>query len=109
MRDSISMMSSGGELSFKMEYWQSQNLMCIHQLKQAIVELFDRENEIELIKYLLTNAQELEEMTIWYTSPVSSDFITELRKYKKPSTKLYLCSKSYDIRGRSVLIKDLYY
>lgn len=83
--------------------------MCIHQLKLATVELFDRENEIELIKYLLTNAQELEEMDIWYTSPVSSDFIIELRKFKKPSTKLYLCATSYDESGRFVLIKDLYY
>jgi hypothetical protein len=81
------------ELSFKMEYWQSQNFMFTHQLKRVAVQLFDRENEIELIKYLLTNAQQLEQMMISYTSPVSSDVITELRKYKKPSTKLILFSK----------------
>ncbi|XP_059439108.1 F-box/LRR-repeat protein At3g59190-like isoform X2 [Corylus avellana] len=81
-----------GELPFKMGYWQSQNFMFIHQLKKVVVQLFDRENEIELIKYLLTNAQELELMLIFYTSPVSSNVITELRKFKKPLTKLSLRS-----------------
>jgi hypothetical protein len=76
-----------------MEYWQSQNLMFTDQLKTVTLELFDRENEIELIKYLLMNAEDLEALFILYTPPVSSDFITELKKYQKPSTKLHLCSK----------------
>ncbi|XP_059459153.1 putative F-box/FBD/LRR-repeat protein At4g03220 [Corylus avellana] len=81
------------ELPFKMEYWQSQNFMFTHQLKKVVVHLFDKENEIELIKYLLTNAQELELMTILYSSPLSSsDVIIELKKFKKPSTKLILYS-----------------
>jgi hypothetical protein len=89
------------ELSFNMEDWQSQNLMFTHhQLKKVTVELFDSENEVELMKYLLKNAEELEVMAILYTSPVSSDLITELRKYKKrPSTELHLSSTiSYNKR-----------
>ena len=81
-----------GEFSFKMGYWQSQNLMFTRQLKKVTVELFNREDEVELIKYLLKNAEELEVMEILYTSPVPSDLITEIRKHKKPSTKLLLCS-----------------
>jgi hypothetical protein len=81
-----------GEFSFKMGYWQSQNLMFTRQLKTVALELFDREDEVELIKYLLKNAEELEVMNILCTSPVSSDLITEIRKYKKPSTKLRLWS-----------------
>jgi hypothetical protein len=77
-------------VSIKMGYWQSQNFVFNHQLKEVVVQLFDRENQIELIKYLFTNAQELELMLILYTSPVSSDVITELRKFKKPSTNLSL-------------------
>ncbi|KAE8008963.1 hypothetical protein FH972_005421 [Carpinus fangiana] len=81
-----------GEFSFKMGYWQSQNLMFTRQLKTVALELSDREHEVELIKYLLKNAEELEVMNILCTSPVSSDLITEIRKYKKPSTKLRLWS-----------------
>ena len=81
--------------SLKMEDWESLNLMFTHQLKKVTVELFDGAKEIELIKYLLKNAQELQAMVILYTSPMSSDFITdELTKYKKPSTKLRLYSTS---------------
>ncbi|KAE8009512.1 hypothetical protein FH972_005944 [Carpinus fangiana] len=77
-----------------MEDWESQNLM-FTQLEKVIVKLCDGVKEIELIKYLLKNVQELQAMEILYTSPMSSDFITdELTKYKKPSTKLCLYSTS---------------
>jgi hypothetical protein len=83
------------QYSLKMEDWESQNLMFTHQLKKVIVKLCDGVKEIELIKYLLKNAQELQAMEILYTSPMSSDFITdELTKYKKPSTRLCLYSTS---------------
>ncbi|KAE8009514.1 hypothetical protein FH972_005946 [Carpinus fangiana] len=81
--------------SLKMEDWESQNLMFTHQLKTVTVKLFDGVKEIELIKYLLKNAQELQAIVILYTSPMSSDFLTdELTKYKKPSTKWRLYSTS---------------
>jgi hypothetical protein len=88
------MPSSSREIPFNMEYLQSQNFMFTRKLKTVVVRLFNRENEIKLIKYLLTNAQELELMLILYTSPVSSGVITKLREYKKPSTKLILRSCS---------------
>jgi hypothetical protein len=54
-----SMPSSSREIPFNMEYLQSQNFMFTRKLKTVVVRLFNRENEIKLIKYLLTNAQEL--------------------------------------------------
>ncbi|XP_059435819.1 F-box/LRR-repeat protein At3g59250-like [Corylus avellana] len=69
------------EFTCKMGHWESQNVMFTRQLKKVTMELFDREDEVELIKYLLKNAEELEVMEILYTSPVSSDLITEIRKY----------------------------
>ncbi|XP_059435832.1 F-box/LRR-repeat protein At4g14103-like [Corylus avellana] len=69
------------EFSFKMGYWESQDLMFTRQLKKVTMVLFDKEDEVELIKYLLKNAEELEVMEILYTSPVSSDLITEIRRY----------------------------
>jgi hypothetical protein len=70
------------------------------------VQLFDRENKIELIKYLLKNAEKLEKMIVLYTSRVSSHVITELRKYKKPSTKVFLGSKLYNKLGRVCAIRS---
>ncbi len=98
--------SSSTELPFKMEYWQSQNFMFTHQLKIVAVQLLDREYEIEIIKYLLKNAEKLEVMIVLYTSRVSSHVITELRKYKKPSTNVFLRSKSYDKLDRVHVIRS---
>jgi hypothetical protein len=44
-------------------------------------------------------------MVVLYTSQVSSHVISELRKYKKPSTKVFLRSKSYNKLGRVCAIR----
>ena len=40
------------KLSFKLEYWESQNLMFTNQPKIVIVELSDGGSDVELMKYL---------------------------------------------------------
>ncbi|KAK9988354.1 hypothetical protein SO802_028593 [Lithocarpus litseifolius] len=80
------------KLSFKLEYWESQNLMFINQLKGIVMEVSNRGSDVELMKYLLKNTKELERAIIVYT--VTTNLITELRKYKKPTTELVRYPKS---------------
>ena len=70
------------KLSFKLEYWESQNLMFTNQPKIVIVELSDGGSDVELMKYLLKNTKELEEASIIYSPPVPTKLIIELKKYK---------------------------
>ncbi|KAE8008962.1 hypothetical protein FH972_005420 [Carpinus fangiana] len=82
-----------GEFSFKMGYWQSQNFMFTRQLKKVTMELFDREDEVELIKYLLKNAEELEVMeillcSIFYAQPKHN--LELLSRLSSTSPRLHL-------------------
>jgi hypothetical protein len=61
--------------------------MFTHQLITVAVQLLDRENEIELIKYLLKNPEKLEVIIISYTSRLSSHVITELKKVQEAFNK----------------------
>ncbi|GMY33774.1 f-box/lrr-repeat protein 13 [Fagus crenata] len=52
------------KLSFKMEYWESQNLMFTNQLKYVVMDFSNGGNDVELMKYLLKNTKELKIMGI---------------------------------------------
>ncbi|GMY33769.1 putative f-box/fbd/lrr-repeat protein [Fagus crenata] len=52
------------KLSFKMEYWESQNLMFTNQLKYVLMDFSNGGNDVELMKYLLKNTKELKIMGI---------------------------------------------
>ena len=82
-----------GKLSFKLEYWESQNLMFTNQLKIVIMEL-SWGSDVELMKYLLKNTKELEEASIISSPAVPTNLIIELKKYKTPHTKLVPYHKS---------------
>ncbi|KAL4615468.1 hypothetical protein ACB092_07G127000 [Castanea dentata] len=71
------------KLSFKLEYWESQNLMFINQLKGIVVELSNRGSDVELMKYLLKNTKELERAFIIYSQTVPTNLIIELIVFKK--------------------------
>ena len=82
------------KLSFKLEYWESQNLMFINQLKGIVIELSNWESDVQLMKYLLKNTKELERAIIIYSQTVPTNLIIELRKYKTPPTELVCYHKS---------------
>ena len=83
-----------GKLSFKLEYWESQNLMFTNQLKIVIMELSHLGSDVELMKYLLKNTKELEEASIISSPAVPTNLIIELKKYKTHRTKLVPYHKS---------------
>ncbi|XP_015882070.2 F-box/FBD/LRR-repeat protein At5g53840-like [Ziziphus jujuba] len=57
------------KIYYSAEYWESQNLKFVHSLKEVEMQISGEHNEMELIKYLLKNAEALEKMTIrYYTS-----------------------------------------
>ncbi|KAK9988355.1 hypothetical protein SO802_028594 [Lithocarpus litseifolius] len=68
-----------GKLSFKLEYWESQNFMFTNQLKIVIMEL-SWGSDVELMKYLLKNTKELEEASIISSPAVPTNLIIELKK-----------------------------
>jgi hypothetical protein len=91
------------ELSFKMEFWESQNFMFINQLKTVTMDLSNWGHDVELMKYLLKNTKELEMMAISYSLPMPTNLMIGLMKYKKPSTKLIFSRKSSILRDETGL------
>ena len=89
------------KLSFKMEYWESQNLMFTNQLKYVVMDFSNGGNDVELMKYLLKNTKELKIMGISGSLPMPTNLFIELRKYKKPTTSLGLFRKSSNLRGQT--------
>ena len=87
-------------LSFKMEYWESQNIMCTNQLKYVVMDFSNGGNDVELMKYLLKNTKELKIMGISGSLSMPTNLFIELRKYKKPPTSLGLFRKSSNLRGQ---------
>lgn len=64
-----------------MEYWKSQNLTFIYQLKEVRIDLLDGNNELEFARYILENAPSLEKMVI-IQSPQHSDVVEMVTKSK---------------------------
>ena len=91
---------TSGKLSFKMEYWESQNLMFTNQLKIVHMDFSNGGNDVELMKYLLKNTKELRLMGIVGSLPIPKNLIIDFNKYKKPLTKLGFRDKSSIFRGQ---------
>lgn len=64
-----------------MEYWKAQNLDFICQLQEATIELFGGSNEVELARYILEHAENLQKMVIIYL-PEQSDVIEMINENK---------------------------
>ncbi|PON52237.1 FBD domain containing protein [Parasponia andersonii] len=57
-----------------------------HNLKFVTIELISQgKNELEMIKYLLKNAEYLQRMTILYAPPLGADVVKEIRGHEKAS------------------------
>ncbi|KAM5583292.1 F-box/LRR-repeat protein [Rosa sericea] len=72
------------ESRFNVEYWKSQNLTFIYQLKEVRIDLLDGNNELEFARYILENAPSLEKMVI-IQSPQHSDVVEMVTKSKMMS------------------------
>ncbi|XP_059630180.1 putative F-box/FBD/LRR-repeat protein At4g03220 [Cornus florida] len=55
---------------FDIEYWESQDVAFIHQLKEVKIEIRKWECEVGLIKYLIKHAKVLDTMTITFSSKI---------------------------------------
>ncbi|GMY05952.1 f-box/lrr-repeat protein 13 [Fagus crenata] len=93
-------MNVSEKLSFKMEYWESQNLMFTNQLKIVHMDFSNGGNDVELMKYLLKNTKELGLMGIVGSLPIPKNLIIDFNKYKKPRTKLGFRDKSSIFGGQ---------
>ena len=91
---------TSGMLSFKMEYWEFQNLMFTNQLKIVHMDFSNGGNDVELMKYLLKNTKELGLMRIVGSLPIPNNLIIDFNKYKKPRTKLGFRDKSSIFGGQ---------
>ncbi|XP_022762290.1 uncharacterized protein LOC111308245 [Durio zibethinus] len=77
---------------FSVEYWETQELRFIDELKKATVEVHREEgNDMELVKYLLKHARGLEYLTIVCAPSLASSIPGRLSSYTKVSTKFNFC------------------
>ncbi|KAF3443702.1 hypothetical protein FNV43_RR13392 [Rhamnella rubrinervis] len=100
--DSTEMISS-----YNAEYWEAQNLKFVDFLKNVEMEIDGEQNEIDLIKYLLKNAKELEKMTIFYSSNASprlSVISRKLQHFQKVSSSIVF--KVASTYGFKVLVSN---
>ncbi|PON81053.1 F-box domain containing protein [Trema orientale] len=69
------------------KYCNGQNGKTLAQnLKFVTIELISQaKNELEMVKYLLKNAEYLQRMTILYAPPLGSDVVGEIRGHEKAS------------------------
>ncbi|GMI88103.1 hypothetical protein HRI_002479600 [Hibiscus trionum] len=80
---------NGEDLGFDVEFWEKQGLRFIDGLKKATVEVHREEgNDMELVKYLVKHAGDLEYLTIVCTPSLASGVSERLKSYMKASTKL---------------------
>ncbi|PQP92438.1 F-box/FBD/LRR-repeat protein [Prunus yedoensis var. nudiflora] len=59
---------------FNKEFWKSQNLAFIGQLKEATMELSNGNNELELARYMLEDAKNLKEMVFTLFTPAINSY-----------------------------------
>ncbi|KAM5559442.1 putative F-box/FBD/LRR-repeat protein [Rosa sericea] len=83
-----------------MGFWKLQNLAFIYQLKEAKLWLSNGSNGIELAKYILEHAQNLEKMVIFHLFK-DSDVVREL-KSKMISNATVVCHVRKDERATSL-------
>ncbi|KAH7528007.1 hypothetical protein FEM48_Zijuj05G0026200 [Ziziphus jujuba var. spinosa] len=67
------------QICYTAEYWESQNLEFVYSLKEVEMEIRGEENEIELIKYLLKDAESLKKMTILYPSDLCRQSVISIK------------------------------
>ncbi|PRQ43956.1 putative F-box domain, FBD domain, leucine-rich repeat domain, L domain-containing protein [Rosa chinensis] len=75
------------ECRFDRTYWKSQNLSLILELKEVIIELSGGNIDLELARYILEDAKNLQKMVIIY-SPQQSNLIRGLKGSKMNSTAI---------------------
>ncbi|XP_048328830.2 putative F-box/FBD/LRR-repeat protein At4g03220 [Ziziphus jujuba] len=89
LKISTSYSSDENKSSYDAEYWEAQNLKFVKSLKEVEMEIHGKHNEIELIKYLLKHAKELENMTVLYSSKVFPRHVAisrKLQQFRKASS-----------------------
>ncbi|XP_060670773.1 uncharacterized protein LOC132800632 [Ziziphus jujuba] len=79
------------KISHGAEYWESQSLPFVHSLKEVEMEIEGKNNEIELIKYLLKNARALKKMTILYKAVLCRESaIRKIEEFQIASSRIAL-------------------
>ncbi|XVF45224.1 hypothetical protein PTKIN_Ptkin02bG0188100 [Pterospermum kingtungense] len=81
---------------FNVEYWGTRELMFIDQLKKATVEVHgEKGNGVELVKYMLKHAGDLEYLTVVCAPSLASGISERLSVFIKDaaSTKFNFCLK----------------
>lgn len=64
-----------------------QGIPFMHNLKFVTIELVSQgKNELELIKFLLEHARNLQRLTVLYAPPLPSDVGKEITGYEKASS-----------------------
>ncbi|CAN6577387.1 unnamed protein product [Malus baccata var. baccata] len=69
---------------FDVEHWKLQHLEFIHQTEEVTIALSSGSNGIEFARYILENAEKLEQMTIIHL-PEQSDVVQKLNESKMMS------------------------
>ncbi|XP_050114340.1 uncharacterized protein LOC126592627 [Malus sylvestris] len=69
---------------FDVEHWKLQHLEFIHQTEEVTIALSSGSNGIEFARYILENAEKLEQMTIIHL-PEQSDAVQKLNESKMMS------------------------
>ncbi|XVE96486.1 hypothetical protein REPUB_Repub02eG0226100 [Reevesia pubescens] len=64
------------------EFWESQNLAFIHQLQILEIELLNGLTELELARFFLKHAKNLNKMVIFHTSSLPTNVIKEVNEFK---------------------------
>ncbi|KAH7528002.1 hypothetical protein FEM48_Zijuj05G0025700 [Ziziphus jujuba var. spinosa] len=82
------------KISHGAEYWESQSLPFVHSLKEVEMEIEGKNNEIELIKYLLKNARALKKMTILYKAVLCRESaIRKIEEFQIASSRIAFMEK----------------
>ncbi|RXH81497.1 hypothetical protein DVH24_034918 [Malus domestica] len=76
--------SDVGASRFDVEHWKLQHLEFIHQTEEVTIALSSGSNGIEFARYILENAEKLEQMTIIHL-PEQSDAVQKLNESKMMS------------------------
>ncbi|XP_059632801.1 uncharacterized protein LOC132275352 [Cornus florida] len=71
---------------FDIEYWESQDVAFIHQLKEANIKVHHSGLEVGLIKYLIKHAKALNRMTVTFASHFD---ISRLRRVREKLSEFY--------------------
>lgn len=81
---------------FNMGYWKLQDRALFDQLKEFTMELWEGSNGIELARYIMEHAQDLEKMVIVHL-PRHSDVERELSKSKMISNATLVFVPYYSV------------